>query len=248
MRLASWPGLIAVVLAVISFYGTTYAVIALNMGWRFGYWFSAATFGALMVMLAIFWLVNPVGPRGEEGRWVPIAAGKSIPPVQHEGKSLTSPSQYPGGPWVPAKEGEEAADSFSSAVTSCLSTPPENLKDEAEKKACQAAQSLMPPKDEIPVINGSAVAITPKVTEIQFANEGGELAAGTVRPITIDPRVTKDPKGKLMAPPFKVVAMADKGSLRLPPLMALFIFLAFFLFHLWGLNRAEKNKLNPAVV
>ena len=43
-------------------------------------------------------------------------------------------------------------------------------------------------------------------------------------------------------------AILDKGSLREPPIMALVIFLIFFLFHLRGLDRAEKRKLNPAVV
>ena len=38
MELNSWPGFFAVILALISFYGMTYLVVALNLGWRFGYW------------------------------------------------------------------------------------------------------------------------------------------------------------------------------------------------------------------
>jgi hypothetical protein len=75
-------GLIAVVLAVISFYGMTYVVIALNVGWRFGYWLSAAVFSALMFMMSIFWLQTGLGPRGFEAAWVPITASRT--PVAQE--------------------------------------------------------------------------------------------------------------------------------------------------------------------
>jgi hypothetical protein len=247
MQINHLPGLIAVILAVICFYGTTYLVIALNLGWRFGYWVTGAVFGALMVMLSIFWIINPVGPRGEEGRWVPIAADTEVSQVSFKGKALNTPGEYPGGAWRAATKGDEQADAFSSAVTNCISTKPEKLPEE-EKKPCLQAQSLMPQKEDIPVLLGSAVAVLPQMSDIRFAEEGGNLAQGTVRPITLDPRITKDPKGKLLAPPFRLVAILDKGSLRLPPMASLGLFLVFFLFHLRGLDRAEKRKLNPAVI
>ena len=247
MQINSVPGLIAVFLAVISFYGTTYLVVALNTGWRFGYWICGAVFGALMVLLSIFWIVNPVGPRGEEARWVPIAAGKTISSVTFEDESLSTPGQYPGGTWTAAPAGDEQADAFSSSITTCISTDPEKLPEE-EAKPCGDAQALMPKTEDIPVLLGSAVAVQPKLSDIRFATEKGYLAQAVVRPITVDPRVTKDPNGKLLAEPFRVVAILDKGSLRLPPFAALALFLAFFLFHLRGLDRAEKRKLNPAVV
>jgi hypothetical protein len=247
MQINHLPGLIAVILAVICFYGTTYLVIALNLGWRFGYWVTGAVFGALMVLLSIFWIINPVGPRGEEARWVAIAAGKQVSQVSFKDKALTTPGQYPGGSWRAAQKDDEQADAFSSALTTCISTKPEKLPEE-EKEPCLQAQSLMPQTEDIPVLLGSAVAVLPQVTDIRFAEEGGNLAQGTVRPITLDPRVTKDPKGKLLAPPFRIVAILDKGSLRLPPLASVGLFLVFFLFHLRGLDRAEKRKLNPAVI
>ena len=247
MHINSIPGLIAVFLAIISFYGTTYLVVALNTGWRFGYWICGAVFGALMVLLSIFWVVNPVGPRGEEARWVPIAAGSTVSSAEFGGQSLSTPGSYPSSPWVAAPEGDEQADAFSSSVTTCLSTKPEKLAEE-EKKPCTEAQALMPKPADIPVLLGSPVAVQSKVTDIRFATENGELAQGIVAPITLDPRVTKDPAGKVLAPPFRVVAILDKGSLRLPPFAALGLFLVLFLFHLRGLDRAEKRKLNPAVI
>jgi hypothetical protein len=132
-------------------------------------------------------------------------------------------------------------------VTNCLSTAPEKLPEE-EKEACTQAQSLMPKDEDVPVLLGSAVAVQSTVAEIRFATENGNLAQGIVAPVTLDPRVTKDPKGKVLAEPFRVVAILDKGSLRLPPMASLGLFLIFFLFHLRGLDRAEKRKLSPAAV
>lgn len=248
MALNSWPGLFAVILSIISFYGMTYVVIALNTGWRFGYWISGATFGALMVLLSIFWIANPVGPRGEEARWVPLAAdADEISQVTFEEKSLTTPSQYPSGPWQSAAEGDTIqGDALSSSITSCITTAPEKLGEEIEKP-CNAAQGLMPPKDEIPVIEGSAVAIQPESQDIRFATDGGTLLGQvTVVPMTHDPRVAEDPiKGRPMGEPFRLLAFYDKGSLRVPPFVSLFLWGIFFAFHMWGLNRAEKRKLSP---
>jgi hypothetical protein len=247
MHINHLPGLVAVLLAVVCFYGSTYAVIALNIGWRFGYWVAGATFGALMLMMSIFWLETGLGPRGEEGHWVPLAAGRDISQVSFEGKSLTTPAQYPTGPWTTPDANDPQAGDFSSSLTSCVTTPPASLADE-EKKVCEDAQTLMPPTDKIPVLGGSAVAVTPKMTDIRFASENGQLAQALVRPVTTDPRISKSPGGKLLAPEFRVLAILDKGSLRKPPLFSVLIFGAFFAFHLAGLSRAERRKLNPAVI
>ena len=122
------------------------------------------------------------------------------------------------------------------------------VEHESERKVCEEAQALMPETEDIPVLLGSAVAVPPQVTDIKFAEESGDLAAATVRPVTLDPRVSKSPGGKPLAPAFKIVAINDQGSVRLPPLWSLIIFGIFTAFHLAGLSRAEKRKLNPAVV
>lgn len=247
MEINHWPGVFAVALALISFYGTTYLVVALNLGWRFGYWVCSACFGALMVMLSLFWIITPVGPRGEDGHWVPIVAGAEVSQASFEGETLQSPGQYPGGPWQSSKE-EAKADAFASAVTTCLTTEPEKIAHETERKVCEEAQTLMPETRDIPVLLGSPVAVLSQATDIRFAEESGDLAAATVRPVTLDPRVSKSEGGKLLAPAFKIVAINDHGSVRLPPLWSLIIFCIYTAIHLAGLSRAEKRKLNPAVV
>ncbi len=248
MELNSWPGLIAVILAVISFYATTYAVIALNVGWRFGYWLSSATFGALMVLLSVFWIVNPVGPRGAEPRWVPIgASGDSIAQATFEDATFSSASQYPSGAWQPPTGALiEQREAFSSAVATCITTNPKRLP-EVEREPCAAAQELMPPEEEIPVIDGSAVAVQPEMRDIRFAEENGAtLGQATVSPITHDPRVADDPEeGEALADSFRLVMIFDKGSIRLPAYMALLLFLVYAGFHLYGLHRAEQRKLSP---
>ncbi len=252
MELNSWPGAIAVILAVISFYGTTYLVIALNTGWRFGYWLTSACFGALMVMLSIFWTLNvrtdqAVGPQGALPRWIMVGAGAEIERAEFGGETLSAPAQYPAGPWEEPEEGDERIDTFGSGVANCLSTDPEDLRDD-EREACSTAQELMPADREIPVLEGTAVVVQPKVTEVRFADDNGTLAQATIRPITIDPRISKDPDGELMAEPFQMVAMLDKGSVGLPSYMSLVVFVIYTAFHLWGLNRAERRKLQPAVL
>lgn len=247
MGLQSWPGLFGVILAVVCFYGTTYLVIALTLGWRFGYWVAGSTFGALMVLLSIFWVQNPVGPRGEEARWVPIAAAQGkISQAKLKDQSLSSPSQYPSGPWASAAADDPQADALKSAVTTCITTKLEKLAED-DKEACTGAQKFMPPIESIPVIEGSAVPITPESTDIRLTTESGALLGEvTVVPTTHDPRLAKDPiKGKPMGDPFLLVAVYNKGSLRMPPFAALVLFSLFLAFHLAGLHRAEQRKLSP---
>jgi hypothetical protein len=240
-------GLIAVLLAIICFYGMTYVVVALNTGWRFGYWICGATFGALMVLLSIFWLVNPVGPQGDAANWVPVASARTtIVQASYHNQSLSAPEQYPTGPWQQPNDKARAAD-LTSAVQTCITTAPAQFT-EQQKKPCGDAQSLMPSEKSIPVINGTPVAIQTVPTDIKFANDHGLLAEVTVTPTTHDPRVASDPKaGKVMGPSFVMLFIYDYGALRLPALMSLVIFSIFFLIHLAGLHRAEKRKLNPAM-
>jgi hypothetical protein len=240
--------MIAVILAVICFYGTTYVVVALNIGWRFGYWVCGAVFGALMVLLSIFWLVNPVGPQGNAATWVPVAAARTtITQASYKDQSLSAPEQYPTGPWQQPNDVVRASD-LTSAVQTCLTTTPAQFTAQ-EKKPCGDAQALMPPTNSIPVINGTTVAIQTVPANIKFANDHGLLAEAVVTPMTHDPRVAKDPKaGKVMGKSFVILFIYDYGALRLPALMSLLIFSIFFLIHIAGLNRAEKRKLNPAMV
>jgi hypothetical protein len=252
MELNSWPGFFAVILALISFYGMTYLVVALNLGWRFGYWVCGACFGALMVLLSLFWAINvrsdqAVGPQGALPRWNVIAAGAEIPSAEFNGEAISAVASYPGGPWDLAQEGDTQAEAFSSAVQNCLSADPERLPEE-EREACAAAQELMPADEDVPVLEGTAVVVVPKITDVRFADDGGVLAQAAVSPLTTDPRVTKDPDGEPLAEPFRIVAILDKGSVGLPSYMSLVFFLIFTIFHLRGLDRAEKRKLNPAVI
>ncbi|HYZ93158.1 MAG TPA: hypothetical protein VFA34_12325 [Actinomycetota bacterium] len=249
MALNSWPGLVAVVLSVICFYGTTYLVIALNVGWRFGYWLSSATFGALMVLMSIFWIVNPVGPRGEEPKWMPLAAERSeIQQASLDDQSFSAPAQFPTGTWQkPAQGDTEQSDAFASAVTTCISTNPERLPEE-ERETCEAAQTLMPADEDVPVLEGAAVAITPELSDIRFTEDNGaSLAMAKVAPITHDPRIAEDDPetGEALGPSFVLLAVYNKGSIVLPAYFCLLIWVVYAGFHLWGLNRAERRKLSP---
>jgi len=236
----------AVVMAVISFYGCTYAVIALNVGWRFGYWVASATLGGLMVLMSLFWLKTALGPRGEEPHWIPIAVDAAeVTSATFEEQTFTSPASFPGGPWESADAEEERASEFASALSTCLSTDPEDLAEE-ERATCEAAQGLLPSRDDIPRIDGVRVAMTTETTEVAFASEAGaNLAQATVLPITRDPRLAGDDPFAPLGNAFQLVAISDEGSVRLPAYGSTAVFLLYFGFHLWGLRRAERRRLSP---
>lgn len=240
-------GVFAVALGIISFYGMTYVVIALNTGWRFGYWIASASFGVLMVLMSIFWIVTALGPRGHEAAWIPLAADPSrISEASFEETRFASAGQYPTGPWEAVPEDDAQADEFESSVTNCLTSDPDDLP-EIERDVCEAAQALLPAEQDIPVIDGSAVAMTPELEDIRFAEEQGALLAqARVVPLTRDPRVAQDPEqGAPLGDPLLIVAIRDQGSIRLPAYASLVIFLLYTAFHLWGLHRAEQRKLSP---
>lgn len=243
-------GIAAVVLAVVSFYGMTYVVIALNTGWRFGYWITGASLGVLMFLMSIFWIVTALGPRGAEPKWTPLASGATRISEASLGETrLASAGQYPGGPWQPEPEGvdvEEQTGEFESSATNCLTTHPDNLPEE-DREVCEAAQGNLPAEQDIPVIEGAAVTMTPELSEVRFTEEGGALLAqARVVPLTRDPRVADDPdEGEALGDPFLFLAARDEGSLRVPAYASLLIFGLFAAFHLWGLHRAEQRKLSP---
>lgn len=245
-------GLIAVILALVSFMGMTYVVMALSMGWRFAYWLSSAVFYALMLMMSIFWLQTGLGPRGAESAWVPVAASRTpITQARFEDKPLQTAGSYPSAPWEPgtkANKLDAEPERVSSANQDCLTTDPEAISGE-HKEICEQGQALLPSEERIPVIDGSAVAVLPELQDLEFArDEGALLAMGKVVPITRDPRIARGPEartGREMGPPFYVLFVKDEGSVRLPPFMSCLIFAALLAVHLVGLNRAEKKKLSP---
>lgn len=250
MGLEHVNGLIAVILAVVCFIGMTYVVIALNVGWRFGYWLSSACFYALMFMMSIFWLETGLGPQGHEGTWLPVAVSRTpLAQATFKDKPLQTVGSYPSAPWAPGSKANKLdaePDPVSSSVQDCLTTAPEELS-ASLKQTCEQAQTLLPPEDKIPVIDGSAVSVQPEVQDLRFATDNGALLAlGKIVPLTRDPRVAKDlKKGKEMGPAFYALLVKDKGSLRVPPLMSCLIFGVLLGVHLAGLNRAEKRKLSP---
>lgn len=245
-------GLIAVLLGIICFLGSIYVVIALNVGWRFGYWLASAAFGGLMLFVSIFWVLTGLGPQGQQATWVPLAVDEAqLGEVTLDDTTFETPQRYPDGPWAPAEEAEggfspEEADAVGSSLQNCLTAPVEDLG-ESQQEMCGRAQELLPAEDDLPRIAGQTVAMQPNLTDVRFVVEDGtKLAGTTVVPITNDPRVAEDPDvGEPVGDPFLMVSYFDPGSLRFPAVMSTVLFGLYFAFHLRGLNRAEKQKLSP---
>ncbi len=253
MEIASPEGLLAIVLGVLIFFGSVYFLVALNTGWRFGYWITAASFGGLMIFMSLFWISSTLGPRGEEPRWLTIGAdADEIPQLELEEVTLTSPGQYPGGPWSEPEEDDPLADeidAFNSAISNCLSVNLEEtqLPTPEEQATCETAQSLLPAEEDIPRVEGMQVIVTNEVTEVAFSEEEGFLLGqAVVVPLTRDPRIVDDPDvGMPVADPFVIAGVRDPGSVQRPAMGYLVFSILWFAFHLWGLRRAERRRLSP---
>ncbi|HVE92213.1 MAG TPA: hypothetical protein VNE62_07935 [Actinomycetota bacterium] len=242
-------GVIIFVGSVIIFHGSVYALVALNTGWRFGYWLTGAAMGGLAVFLSIFWVVTALGPRGPEPHWVPIAAeSETISQAKVDDRTLTELSSYPSGSWMTKKKKDPDNDAFKSAIGTCLTTEPEDLEGE-QRELCEHAQTLIAQEDSLPKVEGARVAPLQEVDNIRFQEEDGTMVAqGTVTTVTRDPRLTGDRLGKKRIPlsdPFVIAAYRDPGSVRLPPLKYLIGSVLFFAIHLLGLSRAERRRLSP---
>lgn len=153
---AGFPALLVVVFAILVFHGSIYAVMGLNMGWRFGYWVAGSVFGGFMVFMSFFWLTNALGPRGEEPIYYPLEASSSnIASTELGGKSFESPSQYPSGSWkqeaastrtctynlpflCTTTNAQPEADAFKAAAANCLTfdeTKVDKVKEEIVKQS-----------------------------------------------------------------------------------------------------------------
>ncbi|HVL81041.1 MAG TPA: hypothetical protein VM840_05550 [Actinomycetota bacterium] len=242
-------GLVIFIGSIIVFHGSVYVLIALNTGWRFGYWIASTSLFGLMFIMSVFWVVTALGPRGVEPHWIVLGADADrVGQVTVDDVNLSSLGRYPGGGWESVEEGDprfEEADAFRSAVGNCLDAQPDALA-EVERDVCTQAQQLLP--TELPRIEGIPIIATNEVTAIRFIEEEGLLLAqAEVRPITRDPRVTDDPEGQLVGEPFVVAARRDPGTLRQPALRYLAGSTILLLIHLWGLSRAERRVLSPIV-
>ena len=198
MQINSIPDSIAVILAVISFYGTTYLVVALNIGWRFGYWICGAVLrradGPAVDLLGR----EPGRPTsGEEA-----AAGCRSPPGTDVAQASSRASRsrrrrsIPAVPWQPAKEGDEQADAFSSAVTTACRPNPRSSPEEEQGAVREGAVASCRRPEDIPVCSGSPVAVQSRVTEVRFATENGNLAQGVVDADHARPSRHEGPEGQ----------------------------------------------------
>lgn len=221
---AGLPALVVLVIAILVFHGSVYLVVGLNAGWRFGYWITGATMGGLMLFLAVFWLSNALGPRGEEPLWYPVeSSSSSISETTFNGRTFTGPAAYPGGDWK-AGDGElkPYVDAINASLSNCtaftdtkIETAEHDIKKldgitrtalegkfgkkarlERELEACKQLTSMLPPSGDLPQIDGQPVAAVYDVTDLRFTEENGHtLGMAKIVPNTYDKRVTGDPEG-----------------------------------------------------
>ena len=89
-------GILAVLVGVVVLGGATFLILSTNVGARLGMLLAMAGFFGWMVILTLFWWVNPpaIGPAGELPFWevseIHVTGGQE-PPVQREAQLLPSP-------------------------------------------------------------------------------------------------------------------------------------------------------------
>jgi hypothetical protein len=125
-------GIGTVLSAVIVFVGSVWLLLTMVLGPRLAYFVTASITLAFVLIMAVVWSVNPLGPVGELASWNPVAIGEDVSELE-----FGPASSYPDSPWrVPLEEDQaeqtqkseletEAGDYVETAVTEGdLDVPP----------------------------------------------------------------------------------------------------------------------------
>ena len=103
MDTAFITGMSAFVSSVIIFIGAAFLLLMLVIGARLAYWLTASiTFGFLLIM-AVVWSINPLGPVGELPSWSTVDVAEDANALDFD-----EAAQYPESPWRGASEDDAA--------------------------------------------------------------------------------------------------------------------------------------------
>jgi hypothetical protein len=93
-------GVGAVLSAIIVFVGSVWLLLSLVLGPRLAYFVVASITLAFLLVMAVVWSINPLGPVGELPAWNPVAIGEDASELE-----FGPAGSYPDSPWrVPNEE------------------------------------------------------------------------------------------------------------------------------------------------
>lgn len=96
-------GMGAFVSSIIVFNGSAFLLLMLVMGARLAYLVTASITLAFVLIMAIVWSINPLGPVGQLPEWDPVGVGTDAADVE-----FGQASAYPNEPWQAPDEEDEA--------------------------------------------------------------------------------------------------------------------------------------------
>lgn len=103
MDTAAITGGAAVASAIIVFLGSAFLLLSLILGARLAYFVTASITLCFVLIMAVVWSINPLGPLGPAPEWEPQAIGEDASALDFE-----AASDYPDDPWAEPDD-EDAA-------------------------------------------------------------------------------------------------------------------------------------------
>jgi hypothetical protein len=215
-------GVGAVLSGIIVFVGSVWLLLSMVLGPRLAYFVAASITLAFLLIMAVAWSVNPLGPVGELPSWNPVAIGEDASQIE-----FGPASSYPDNPWrVPSEE--DAAE--------------QTQKSELETDAGDYFETALTEGD-LDVQAGSTGAAS--TDETRFVEQDGDLF-GAVTLEVIPP--AGGGGGGATEEPSTVVAVLEYhpgnplGRARIAVAGA-FVLLVL---HLFGLSRSERRARREA--
>jgi hypothetical protein len=105
MDTAFFTGGAAFISAILIFIGSAFLLLMLIVGARLAYWITATVALAFILVMAVVWSVNPLGPVGQLPEWDPLEIAEDPSAIEELGPA----SEYPDEPWRPPSEDEAEA-------------------------------------------------------------------------------------------------------------------------------------------
>src|ERR671919_171667 len=214
-------GVGAVLSGIIVFVGSVWLLLSMVLGPRLAYFVATSITLAFLLIMAVVWSVNPLGPVGELPTWNPVAIGEDASQIE-----FGPASSYPDDPWrVPSEE----------------DTAEQTQKSELETDAGDYFETALTEGD-LDVAAGSTGAAS--TDETRFIEQDGDLFGA----VTVEVTPPTGGGGGATQEPATVVAVLEYdpgdplGRARITVAGA-FVLLVL---HLFGLSRSERRARREA--
>ncbi len=99
MDTAFVTGSAAFLSAIIVFIGSAFLLLTLVLGARLAYFITASVTLCFVLIMAVVWSINPLGPLGQSPEWEPEAIGEEASELDFD-----RASEYPDEPWAEPDE------------------------------------------------------------------------------------------------------------------------------------------------